>query len=344
MIVTLTVNPSLDRTVELPGALLRGSVQRAVASHAEPGGKGVNVCRALTASGIGSVAVLPGRDDDPVLSGLRAAGVPYSNLPIADPLRSNITLTEPDGTTTKVNTPGPSLDASLQEQLIALVIRACMAPEGGSPASWLVLAGSLPPGVPPDFYAVVARAVRSAPGGPAPRIAIDSSGEPLLEALRHGASPDLLKPNAEELAEVTGAGTGEELESDPVLAVRAAHLLLGQGTGSVLATLGAKGALLVTSGGSWQASTPPVSARSTVGAGDSSLAGYLIADTTGAPPRECLRQAVAHGAAAAALPGSTVPTLEQTRPAAVTVTEIITREGDARGTAASAPASLKEEN
>lgn len=344
MIVTLTANPSLDRTVELPGALVRGAVQRAVSSSAESGGKGVNVCRALTASGVDSVAVLPGRDDDPVLSGLRAAGVAYSSLPLEDPLRSNITLTEPDGTTTKVNTPGPTLGPALQEQLIALVVKACMVPEGHSPAAWLVLAGSLPPGLPPDFYAVTAHAVRQALGSLAPRIAIDSSGQPLVGALLHGASPALLKPNAEELAEVTGVGTGEDLEADPVLAVRAAHILIRRGVGSVLATLGAKGALLVTSGGSWQAWTPPVSARSTVGAGDSSLAGYLIADLAGAPPQECLRQAVAHGAAAASLPGSTVPTLEQTRPAAVTLTEIITREGDAPGTAASAPASLKEEN
>lgn len=322
MIVTLTVNPSLDRTIELPGVLVRGAVQRAAAISEEPGGKGVNVCRALTASGVESVAVLPGRDEDPVMAGLRAAGIRYVNLPLESAVRSNITLTEPDGTTTKINMPGPPLSAAEQEDLIALLVSACASDEDGMPASWLVLAGSLPPGAAPDLYALVAHAVRQRFGESAPRIAIDSSGAPLLGALLHNAAPDLLKPNAEELAEVTGVGSEDALEADPLLAVEAARTLIAKGVGAVLATLGPKGALLVTAEGAWQATRPPVEARSTVGAGDSSLAGYLLADVAGAPPGDCLRQAVAHGAAAASLPGSTVPTLAQTDPGAVTVTEI----------------------
>lgn len=322
MIVTLTVNPSLDRTVELPGTLVRGAVQRAAAISEDPGGKGVNVCRALTASGVQAIAVLPGRDNDPVMAGLRTAGVAYANMPIAATLRSNITLTEPDGTTTKINVPGPPLDAGEQERLINLLVTTCAAGEDGSPAAWLVLAGSLPPGASPDLYALVAHAVRQHFGDRAPRIAIDSSGPPLLGALLHNAAPDLLKPNAEELSEVTGIGTEDELEGDPGLAVSAARTLIARGVGAVLATLGPKGALLVTADGAWQATRPPVEARSTVGAGDSSLAGFLLADVAGAPPRDCLRQAVAHGAAAASLPGTTVPTLAQTDPGAVTVKEI----------------------
>ena len=322
MIVTLTANPSLDRTVELPGALVRGAVQRAAATAEQSGGKGVNVCRALTASGIACLAVLPGADNDPVMAGLQQSGVPYLNLPIAAQLRSNITLTEPDGTTTKVNAPGPSLDPLEQEALIALLVGACTPKEGSGQVSWLVLAGSLPPEMPLDFYAAVAAAVRGRLGADAPRIAIDTSGPPLRGALLHGAAPDLLKPNAEELAEATGFASEAELEADPVLAARAASILLERGVGSVLGTLGAKGAFLVTAEGSWLAGRPPVQARSTVGAGDSSLAGYLLAETAGAAPADCLRQAVAHGAAAAGLPGTTVPVLAETDPSAVTVTAL----------------------
>lgn len=343
MIVTLTVNPSLDRTVELPGTLVRGAVQRAASVSEEPGGKGVNVCRALTASGVRAVAVLPGRADDPVMTGLRAAGVSYANLPITATLRSNITLTEPDGTTTKVNAPGPALAAAEQEELIGLLVRTCAAGEDGSPASWLVLAGSLPPGASPDLYALVAHAVRRQLGRSAPRIAIDSSGAPLLGALLHNAAPDLLKPNAAELAEVTGIGTEDELEADPALAVTAARTLIARGVGSVLATLGARGALLITADGAWQASRPPVAARSTVGAGDSSLAGYLLADVAGAAPRDCLRQAVAHGAAAAALPGTALPTLAQTDPGAVTV-RVVAGTADVPGAASTRTASTQEED
>ncbi|MBD1592841.1 1-phosphofructokinase family hexose kinase [Arthrobacter sp. S1_S22] len=332
MIVTFTANPSLDRTVALPGPLERGEVQRAVSVRQESGGKGVNVSRALVASGLESVAVLPGADSDPVLAGLRETGVPFVSLPIDEPLRTNVALTEPGGVTTKINEPGPALDADQQEALIKLLL------ESSRGASWVVLAGSLPPGFPADFYATVARRIRAAGNGSAPHIAVDSSGAPLAAAMSgDGAGadgtatgsgkPDLLKPNAEELAELAAAAgfasaTADELEADPVAAAAAAAAVVRSGVGAVLATLGSKGAVLVTADGAWLATHPPVAAVSTVGAGDSALAGYLLAHGRGAAPADCLRQAVAHGAAAASLPGSTVPAVHQTTPDAVTITAL----------------------
>ncbi|MEV7133314.1 hexose kinase [Arthrobacter sp. NPDC093128] len=324
MIVTLTANPSLDRTVSLPSPLLRGEVQRATSVSQESGGKGVNVSRALVASGLETVAVLPGGDSDPVLAGLRDSGVPFAALAIHEPLRTNVALTEPDGVTTKINEPGPVLSEDQQEALIGLLL------ERSRGASWVVLAGSLPPGVPADFYATVTRRLRSTRDGAAPHIAVDSSGAPLAAALSGDASgmPDLLKPNAEELAELAAAAgfatasTADELEADPEAAAAAAAAVVRSGVGAVLATLGSKGAVLVTSDGAWLATHPPVKAVSTVGAGDSSLAGYLLASSLGAAPADCLRQAVAHGAAAASLPGSTVPAVHQTTPDAVTITAL----------------------
>jgi 1-phosphofructokinase len=329
MIVTLTANPSLDRTVALPGPLERGEVQRAVSVRQESGGKGVNVSRALVASGLETLAVLPGADSDPVLAGLRDAKVPFAALPIHEPLRTNVALTEPGGVTTKINEPGPVLSADAQEALIDLLL------ERSQGASWVVLAGSLPPGVPADFYATVTRRLRSADSGTGvPQIAVDSSGGPLAAAIAEDASgtvsgkPDLLKPNAEELAELAAAAgfasvsTAEELEADPYAAAAAAAAVVRSGVGAVLATLGSKGAVLVTADGAWLATHPPVTAVSTVGAGDSSLAGYLLAASQGAAPADCLRQAVAHGAAAASLPGSTVPAVHQTTPDAVTITAL----------------------
>ena len=332
MIVTFTANPSLDRTVALPGPLERGEVQRAVSVRQESGGKGVNVSRALVASGLESVAVLPGADSDPVLAGLRETGVPFVSLPIDEPLRTNVALTEPGGVTTKINEPGPRLDEDQQEALIKLLL------ESSRGASWVVLAGSLPPGFPADFYATAARRIRAAGNGSAPRIAVDSSGAPLAAAMSgDGAGadgtatgsgkPDLLKPNAEELAELAAAAgfataTADELEADPVAAAAAAAAVVRSGVGAVLATLGSKGAVLVTADGAWLATHPPVAAVSTVGAGDSALAGYLLAHGRGAAPADCLRQAVAHGAAAASLPGSTVPAVHQTTPDAVTITAL----------------------
>lgn len=312
MIITFTPNPSLDRTIELRAPLARGEVQRAGSSREEPGGKGVNIVRALEASGILSLAILPGDALDPVLVALRTAGVPHLGMPIGATIRSNITLTEVDGTTTKVNVPGPVLSAAQQNDLIELVIQQA---EG---ASWLVLAGSLPPGVPVDFYAQITRTLRSRFGPEAPRVAVDSSGAPLAAAVTAG--PDLIKPNAEELAELTGIPDPDSLEGNPVLVAHAAERLVATGVGAVLATLGSKGAVLVTADGAWLAQTPPIVARSTVGAGDSSLAGYLLSSIAGDSAPDSLRQAAAHGAAAASLPGSTVPALHQTRPGDVTLT------------------------
>jgi 1-phosphofructokinase len=324
MIVTFTANPSLDRTVALPGPLERGEVQRAVSVSQESGGKGVNVSRALAASGLQTLAVIPGADSDPVLAGLLHDGVPFAALPIDEPLRTNVALTEPGGVTTKINEPGPVLSSDQQEALIGLLL------ERARGASWVVLAGSLPPGVPADFYATVTRRLRSTADGAAPLIAVDSSGAPLIAAVSCDASgkPDLLKPNAEELAELAAAAgfatasTADELEADPEAAAAAAAAVVRSGVGAVLATLGSKGAVLVTADGAWLATHPPVAAVSTVGAGDSSLAGYLLAHGQGAAPADCLRQAVAHGAAAASLPGSTVPAVHQTTPDAVTITAL----------------------
>ncbi|MDQ0635712.1 1-phosphofructokinase [Arthrobacter pascens] len=333
MIVTLTANPSLDRTVALPGPLERGEVQRAVSVSQESGGKGVNVSRALVASGLETVAVLPGADSDPVLAGLHDGKVPFASLAIGEPLRTNVALTEPGGVTTKINEPGPVLSEEQQEALIVLLL------ERSRGASWVVLAGSLPPGFPADFYATVTRRLRSANNGSAPLIAVDSSGEPLAGAVADArpdgtspegisGKPDLLKPNAEELAELAAAAgfalasTADELEADPVAAAAAAAAVVRSGVGAVLATLGSKGAVLVTADGAWLATHPPVAAVSTVGAGDSALAGYLLAHGQGAAPADCLRQAVAHGAAAASLPGSTVPAVHQTTPDAVTITAL----------------------
>jgi 1-phosphofructokinase len=313
VIITLTANPSLDRTIELAAPLARGAVQRATANRQESGGKGVNVCRALSAGGTEALAILPGHDDDPVLIGLAAAGVPYRNLPISAALRSNVTITEPDGTTTKINEPGPALSLQDADALIDLVV------DLSDGARWLVLAGSLPPGLAPDFYAATVRAVRNRHGDRAPLIAIDASEAALIAAIEGNAAPDLLKPNAEELSQLTGLGAGDDLEDQQDLAVEAATRLLDRGVRAVLATLGSKGALLVTADGAWHAQHPPITAISTVGAGDSALAGYLLAHTRGASAPDCLRQAVAHGSAAASLPGSTVPALHQTTPDAVTV-------------------------
>jgi 1-phosphofructokinase len=313
MIVTLTPNPSVDRTVALTSSLERGSVLRAESVISQSGGKGVNISRAAVAAGLRTIAVLPAEKDDPYVLELLRDGVDCRPERPPGPVRVNITITEPDGTTTKINSPGAVADAdSLARLEAALQQRA-------QQAAWVVLAGSLPPGAPADWYASLVRSLRRT----AAKVSVDTSGEPLfaLAAALDTSAPDVLKPNGEELASLTG-GDATAIEADPASAAKAATVLVEQGVGAVLATLGATGAVLVTSEGAWHATPPPTTVVSTVGAGDSSLFGYLLGDLRGVDPSERLRLAVAYGSAAAGLPGTTIPTPDQIRPELVDVREL----------------------
>jgi 1-phosphofructokinase len=307
VIVTVTPNPSIDRTVTLGTPLTRGAVHRITSATTEPGGKGVNVARALVLAGVESVAVLPAADTDPIVAALQASRVTFRCVPVTGTVRTNLTITESDGTTTKLNEPGATLDDSARNALTRAVV------DAASGASWVVLSGSLPPGMPNDWYAEIVAMLASA----ACKVAVDTSERPLdaLAASFGRAAPDVIKPNAEELAGLVGASS-EELESaaasgDPEPVVLAAHRLIDRGARTVLVTLGAAGAVLVDQTGAWMATPPPITPRSTVGAGDSSLAGYLRAEVGGAEPPRRLQMAVAYGSAAAALPGSALPSPAQ---------------------------------
>ncbi|MBS1693718.1 MAG: hexose kinase [Actinobacteria bacterium] len=307
MIITVTPNPSIDRTVTLAAPLTRGAVQRVSSVTNEPGGKGVNVARALTLAGLDALALLPASDTDPIVTALHDAAVPFRCVPVSEPVRTNLAITEPDGTTTKLNERGATLDAAALDALTRSVVASA------ADAKWVVLSGSLPPGMPDSWYADIVELLAPYPC----RVAIDTSEGPLaaLAAAFERAAPDLIKPNAEELAGLVGE-SAEALESaaaegDPYPVVAAARRLVDRGVGAVLATLGSAGAVLVDGTGSWMAAPPPIVPRSTVGAGDSSLAGYIRADSGGAEPPQRLRMAVAYGSAAAALPGSALPTPHQ---------------------------------
>nr|WP_255316843.1 PfkB family carbohydrate kinase [Nesterenkonia sp. Act20] len=345
----------MDKTLVLDAPLRPGAVQRAVGHSAEPGGKGVNISRALTAAGVPSIAVLPGDAGDAVLLALQEIQVPARALPLGAPLRTNTAITDQAGVTTKINEPGPEFDAALTEALLQLLL------EASADATWVALAGSLPPGVPVDFYAQAITALRETFGEQAPLIALDTSGEPLAVALP--AAPDLIKPNAEELLELhaamvgasgdamgddaadggglggsPGYGSGdssgessrvdeqaraEALEADPMRAAQIAVDLQNHGARSALITLGAHGAVLIRHPSvensaesaepavALRAWGPPIILRSTVGAGDASLAGFLASAQSGSSPTESLKHAMAMGRAAAELPGSIMPTPDQ---------------------------------
>ncbi|MFI1150280.1 1-phosphofructokinase [Streptomyces sp. NPDC020817] len=302
MILTVTPNPSLDRTYEVP-SLERGAVLRATGDRVDPGGKGVNVSRAVAAAGVFTTAVLPlgGAPGALIAKLLGLQGVDVTAVTIAGQTRSNIALVERDGTLTKINAPGPELTAEESALLLETARTATGRPE------WIAACGSLPRGLPSEWYAdLVARARESGA-----RVALDTSGPALTAALP--ARPDLIKPNATELAQAVGrplATLGE--------VTRAAQELRSRGAGAVLASLGVDGQLLVSAEGTYHGTAPVTAVRSDVGAGDASLAGFLIAGGTGA---KALASALAHGAAAVQLPGSAMPTPADLHPEAVHITE-----------------------
>jgi 1-phosphofructokinase len=313
-VVTLTANPSLDRTLDLPGPLVAGGIVRLVGGTTEPGGKGVNVARAIAAAGGDVVSVLPAAASDPIVTALRALGLELATVPVQTPVRTNYTLVDPAGTTTKLNEPGAQLSDATRSALTGVLHGHAAA------ARWVVLSGSLPPSTPVDWYAELVASLRDTGA----RVAVDTSEAPLLALLGAGpaAAPDLLKPNSEELAQLAGVPE-EEILRDPEATRAAVDRLHERGVTEVLLTLGGDGALLSRSDGqAWSAQPPRIVVRSTVGAGDCSLAGYLLADLAGAPPAERLRSAVAYGAASASLPGSAVPTPAQVDVAAVRVTAV----------------------
>lgn len=297
MILTVTPNPSVDRALDLD-RLEVGEVNRAHATHVHPGGKGINVARALVRHGDAARAVVPtGGPDGARLAALLAEhGVPAVPVPVAGDTRTNITLVERDGATTKVNAPGPRLVAAEVDALLAAVEDELVAAP-----RWVVAAGSLPVGAGDDFFVRLA-AVAGRHGVP---VALDTSGPPLAQAV-HAGGLALVKPNEDELAELVG----RELQTVGDV-VDAAREVVAQGTAAVLVSLGAHGALLVQADAAWWAGGSPLVPLSTVGAGDSTLAGYLAGDGT---PADRLRTAVAWGRAAVLLPGTEVPSPAHLRP------------------------------
>lgn len=303
MIVTVTLNPSVDRTVEVAD-LRRGGVLRATGEHVHAGGKGINVTRVLAAHGARSIAVVPvgGGEGHQLTDMLAEAGVDFVAVPVQASARCNIAVVEPDGTVTKINAAGlPLSTAELDACCAAVQVNAYN-------ADWIVAGGSLPSGVPDTFYADLIDRLRPS----FVPVAVDTSGPALVAAIK--AFPALVKPNREELEAAVGRRVGTVGE-----VVDAAQELRRAGAGAVLASLGRDGAVLVDADGQWYGEAPAV-ARSAVGAGDAMLAGFLYGGASGP---DALAVALAWGAAAASLPGSRMPGPDDVRTDRVRVHERI---------------------
>lgn len=296
-VCTVTLNPAIDQTVDLP-SLAVGAVNRATAVHFNAGGKGVNVASCLVDWGTPCcVAGLLGSDNaatfDPLL---QHALVRDAFIRKPGQTRTNIKLLDrASGDTTDVNLPGFSADQHDVDALVAALR------EHWQPGGITVLAGSLPGGVPVDAWRQLIHAAHAA----GQQVLLDTSSAALRVALSCEAPdlPDFIKPNRDELSQ----WAGRELKTTGAV-IGATRTLLERGLAQVIVSMGSEGALFLGLTEGWQCIPPPIEIGSSVGAGDAMVAGIVSALIEGLSGEALARRATAFAAAKLQQIGPHLPT------------------------------------
>ncbi len=284
MILTVTLNPALDRTVAVPRMRL-GHRHRAVESRRAPGGKGVNVARALKRLGEPVIAtgLAGGATGVRIRELLTAEDVLHDFTEVAGDSRTNISFVDPtSGEQTEINERGPEVSAAEVERYVTRLVYLARG------ASYCVIAGSLPPGAPVDIYATLISAMHEC-GVP---VLLDTDGEPMRAGLR--AQPAVVAPNIAEAEEAVGYEFGEPQDLDMGLLS-----LLEMGAHEVFITT-AEGCVAIAGAGPsrrrYQATIDPLDPVAAAGSGDAFLAGLAAGRRAGRGPAEALAFAVACGA------------------------------------------------
>lgn len=294
MIYTVTLNPAIDETLEVE-RLLPGGTHRILSRGRYPGGKGINVARALRVFAEDCVALtIAGGTTGQELAGLlRQEELPCTVYAAPHPTRVNLKISSRgDGLTTELNAPGLLGEAApagrLREELLERLL----------PGDVVVLCGSLPQDLLAGWYRDLTAECRKKGAA----VYLDTAGEPLILGIT--AKPDCIKPNREELEPLYGyrLATTESL-------AEAAWQLLHRGVGQVVVSLGAQGALLATREAVLFAAAPTVTALNTTGAGDTMTAALIYARLHGLTPEETLRFAVAAATAKVVRAGTQPPVM-----------------------------------
>lgn len=282
MIFTVTLNPALDKTVEIPNFTL-GAVNRITSLRTDPGGKGINVSKVIAKLEGNSTAlgILGGNTGQAIADGLNKMGLNCSFLRVEGETRTNLKVIDPvNHTNTDINEPGFEVTEMFLEILLKNLTQMIKL------GDIVVLSGSLPKGAPKDTYAAWITRCKDAGA----KVFLDADGDVLLKSLP--ARPYLVKPNNDELSRLVG----RELSTVEELAEVAKHLL-DDGIEKVVVSMGGKGALYVTKDVTLYAEGLKVPVGSTVGAGDSVVASLAVAEERGMSLEDTVVLSTATGAA-----------------------------------------------
>jgi len=297
MIYTVTLNPALDHFIEVAD-LSVDDANRVKAECLYAGGKGIDVSRALRHLGGDSMALgfMGGHNGRTMIDLLKAEGVTCYFTPITQETRRDIVVcTGRPRTQTILNAPGPAV-TRVEWRAFLTHLRLLDLRE-----AYLVVSGSLPRGVPADaYYQIISLAQKLGA-----RAILDADGPCLREGLK--AKPFAIKPNLNELRRALG----RSLRTDAEI-VETAAALNRSGVKIVLVSCGRQGLLVVGNGVRLRAIPPPVKIKSTVGAGDSAVAGFVFGHASGKSLEECARFAAAAGTAATLAPGNQLCNLKDT--------------------------------
>lgn len=289
-IVTLTLNPALDKSTETE-RLLPDEKLRCDPPRWEPGGGGINVSRAIRLLGGDSLCIyLAGGPTGYKLEELmKEEGINQQRIESKEATRENLVIYEKSSQRQyRFGMPGAQVS---EEELEACLQAIRDLPEG---VEYLVASGSLPTGAPDDFYGKITQLTNEM----GIRCVVDTSGKALLKAAEQGVG--LLKPNLGELSQLAGKEHVNAMEQEEI-----AKQIISQGKASMLAvSLGPRGAMLATKEHIEYVVPPTVKILSTVGAGDSMVAGMVLALSLGKSQPDMIRWGVAAGTAATMTPGS----------------------------------------
>ena len=288
--VTVTMNPAIDVSASVDEIVPDHKLRCGPPSY-EPGGGGINVARAIRRLGGDALALFPAGGPAGALltSLLEAEGVRTRTVPIGGWTRENVNIAEGgSGRQFRFVMPGPSLVETEWGAVVRHLDMFDPAP------AYLVVSGSLPPGVPLDFYGQLARWARSR----GVRFVLDASGEPLRRAIGEGVA--ILKASVREFEELTGEHGCDESR----LAQLARGMTDEKSCDVVVLSLGARGVLWMSPSDGGRLQAPVVPVKSSVGAGDSLVAGIVLSLARGHALPDALRLGVAAGAAAVMNPGT----------------------------------------